>query len=135
MKIDQSYYDFSTLASSLDQIKMTKKRLEFDKNNWQWQTLTLELDQNFTTTNINFLTWPKYSWIWLKIKYIINITTTMKVNRGIWPKIKIRRWLVIFCQNGKYCYWNGDRVSVNDKNTVGCWCIGELSGQVPGLCQ
>ena len=45
---------------SLDQIKMTKNQLEFDQKNSQRQTLTLELDRNFTPTNINLRTLPKY---------------------------------------------------------------------------
>ena len=66
-------------VSLLDRIKMTKNRLEFDrKKNWQRWTLTLELDQNFTTTNINLWTWPK-------IENKINITTTMNINMWILP--------------------------------------------------
>ena len=44
-------FDFE--ASSLDRIKMTENWLEFDRKILQRQTLTLELDRNFTPTNIN----------------------------------------------------------------------------------
>ena len=67
-------------ASSLDRIKMTKNGLEYDQKNWQRRTLTLELDQNFTTTNVNLWTRPKYRWIWLKI-YLLCISTSQRVLR------------------------------------------------------
>ena len=38
------------------------------KKNWQQRTLTLELDTNFTTTNINRWIWPKYCETILNIK-------------------------------------------------------------------
>ena len=59
---------FQMEASLFDQIKMTKNWLEFDQIKWQQQTLSFELEWNFTTTNINVWIWPKYSWIWPKIK-------------------------------------------------------------------
>ena len=54
-------------ASYFDRINKTKNRLEFDQKNSHQQTLTLEHDQKFTPTNLNFGTWPKYGWIWTKI--------------------------------------------------------------------
>ena len=50
---------------------MTKKWLVFDRKNWQRQTLKLELDWNFTTTNVKFWSWPKYNWIWSTIKNVM----------------------------------------------------------------
>ena len=54
-------------ASYFDRINKTKNWLEFDQKNSHQQTLTLEHDQKFTPTNLNFGTWPKYGWIWTKI--------------------------------------------------------------------
>ena len=45
--------DFRTITSSLDRIKMTENWLEFDQKNLQQKILTLELDRNFTPTNVN----------------------------------------------------------------------------------
>ena len=38
-------------ASSLDQIKLTKNQLEFDRKISHGRLLILELDRNFSTTN------------------------------------------------------------------------------------
>ena len=67
-----------------------------EKNSHRW-TLTLEHDQNFTPTNINRWTWPKYGWIWPKLNIFGQVQRLMFVglNFSVMFKIFIHIHLVI----------------------------------------
>ena len=87
-------------ASSLDQIKVDKKRLEFDQKNWQRQTLTLELDWNFTTTNVNLWTWPKYGHVHPLRSYSFGHLDQVKwITLNKWSLLIIILTLIILLQD------------------------------------
>ena len=54
MAVFKSLYGSKVEASSIDRINMTKFWLEQDQKNLHQQTLTLEHEQKFTPTNINY---------------------------------------------------------------------------------
>ena len=92
-------------AGSLDWIKMTKNWLEFDQKNWQRWTLTSELDRNFTTTNINFWTWPKNWYSPINVHHCGNIYSIF----GQVHHVNIRRCQVFghYHQFLSYSSWFG----------------------------